>query len=134
MDAKAWRALRWLNDIHGGKGGAWFERMGPSITPPAPPVSVIGWAWAELTTLFVHHFAGIRPGIDRLTIRPRLIEGIPELTATAAVRGGRIELAVRRGEGGVAAKVNGHPVEVVNGEISVPFPANGSTTAIEFII
>jgi cellobiose phosphorylase len=84
--------------------------------------------------LFVHHFAGIRPGIDRLTIRPRLIEGVPGLTATAAVRQGRVELAVTRGEGGPKAKVNGKAVEVVNGEISVPFPASGATMTIEFII
>jgi hypothetical protein len=134
MDAKAWRALRWLNDIHGGKAGAWFERMGPSITPPAPPVSVIGWVWAELTMLFVHHIAGIRPGIDRLTVRPRLIDGVPGLTASTAVRGGRVELAVRRGGGPPTAKVNGKPAEVVNGEINVPYPASGATMTIEFII
>ncbi len=36
---RVWKALQWVAGIHGGRAGAWFERYGPSITPPAPPVS-----------------------------------------------------------------------------------------------
>jgi cellobiose phosphorylase len=122
-----------MSEIHGGKAGAWFERMGPSITPPAPPVSVIGWAWAELTTLFVHHLAGIRPGIDRLTIRPRLLDGMPGLSAAASVRGGRVELSVKRSAGGgPRASVNGREVRLEGGELHMRYPAPGSRAKIEF--
>jgi len=130
-DEKVWRALRWLGDIHGGKAGAWFERYGPSITPPAPPVCIIGWPWAEMSMLFVHHIAGIRPGIDRLVIRPRLIKGISTLRTTQTVRAADIELTVRTGAGKQRAAVNGKKVEMKDGKMEIPYPKPGVTEKIE---
>jgi hypothetical protein len=131
MDEKAWRALRWVYDIHGGKGGAWFERMGPSITPPAPPVCIVGWVWAELNLLFVQHFAGVRPEIDRLRIRPRLLKGMKGVRGEIRVRGAEINLIVRAGTGGEHAAVNGKPAELRDGELFLKYPKKGTRTKIE---
>ena len=129
-DEKVWRALRWLNDIHGGKAGAWFERYGPSITPPAPPVSVVGWTWAEISLLFIHHFAGFRPEMDRLVIRPKPVKGISTLRTTQTVRGADVELIVHTGTSTPGATVNGKPVAMKEGKIELPYPKKGSTTKI----
>ncbi len=125
-DEKVWRALRWLNDIHGGKAGAWFERYGPSITPPAPPVCVVGWTWAEISLLYIHHFAGFRPEIDRLIIRPKPLKGIATLHTTQTVRGAQVDLIVNTGTVTPGATVNGKPVAMKEGKIELPFPKKGS--------
>lgn len=127
---KVWRALRWLNEIHGGKSGGWFERYGPSITPPAPPVCVIGWTWAEVSLLYIHHFAGFRPEIDRLVIRPKLLKGITTLRTTQTVRGADIELIVRADAEEAGATVNGKTVAMKEGKIEIPYPKKGSTTKV----
>ncbi|MEW6510957.1 MAG: hypothetical protein AB1428_08380 [Bacteroidota bacterium] len=124
-DEKVWRALHWLNDMHGGKAGAWFERYGPSITPPAPPVCVVGWTWAEFVLLFVSHFAGIRPEIDRLVIRPKPLKAIAALHTTQNVRGATIELEVRRNGGPPGATVDGRPVAMKDGRIEMAYPGKG---------
>jgi GH15 family glucan-1,4-alpha-glucosidase len=129
-DEKVWRALRWLHDIHGGKAGAWFERYGPSITPPAPPVCIVGWTWAEFSLLFVHHFAGFRPETDRLVIRPRPLKGIATLRTTQTVRGATIDLTVRTGQPSPGATVNGKIVAMNEGRIEIPYPRKGSHTHI----
>lgn len=127
MDEKAWRAIRWVYEIHGGKGGAWFERMGPSITPPAPPVCVVGWVWAELNLLFLRHFAGLRPELDRLTVRPRLLKGMKGLKCNVRIRGAEISLAVRAGTGSQRATVNGKAAEMRDGLLALPYPKKGRT-------
>jgi len=131
---KFWRCLEWVGKIHGGKSGGWFERYGPSITPPAPPVCVIGWAWAEITSLVVHHLAGVRPGLDALTLRPRLPEGMDRLAATLRVRGVPVTLSVARTKGAPSARVNGTSVQPVAGAIEVPygsFVPGGATIEME---
>jgi hypothetical protein len=130
MDEKAWRALRWVYGIHGGKAGAWFERMGPSITPPAPPVCVVGWVWAELNLLFVRHFAGVRPEIDRLTIRPRLLKGMKGVRGEMNIRGAKIGVVVRAGTGTQRAAVNGKAVEMREGMVTLSYPKKGTRTNI----
>jgi len=127
---KFWRCLEWVGKIHGGRSGGWFERYGPSITPPAPPVCVIGWAWAEITSLVVHHVAGVRPGLAALTVRPRLPGGMKDLSATLRVRGSTVGLRVRRTASAPSALVNGMNVPVTAGTIEIPYTAlsRGATT------
>ena len=132
--AKFWRCLQWLGKIHGGRSGGWFERYGPSITPPAPPVCVIGWAWAEVTSLVVHHIAGVRPSLEGLTIRPRLPQGMDRLSASLQVRGAALRLEVRRGSGKALAAANGQSLEMHEGEVRVPYPARGTTLTMEITI
>lgn len=131
MDEKAWRAIRWVYGIHGGKGGAWFERMGPSITPPAPPVCVVGWVWAELNLLFLRHFAGLRPEVDRLTIRPRLLKGMNGVKSEVRIRGAEISLTVRPGTGSQRATVDGKTVEMREGMVTIPYPKKGTRAKID---
>jgi hypothetical protein len=118
---KFWQCVNWVRNIHGGLSGGWFERYGPSITPPAPPVCVIGWAWAEITSLLVHHIAGVRPGLDALTIRPRLPEGVDNLTGSFRIRGSAYTLRVRRTHGSGSALVNGRSIPVSKGVLHVPY-------------
>lgn len=129
-----WKVLRWLAEIHGGKSGAWFERYGPSITPPAPPVCWTGWTHAEVVLLVSYHLMGIRPGADRLAIRPKLLQGLDQLVHRFAVRGATFEVTVRRGTGAPSATVNGTTVPVENGAISLPYPAAGKTVVLQFTV
>jgi hypothetical protein len=95
-DAKVWRVLRWLAGSPGGAAGTWFENDGPRIAPPYPQVGIPPWTWAELITLYVHHLLGVRPDLDGVTIRPRLLEGLDSTEASLRFRGRRLDLSVRR--------------------------------------
>ena len=131
---KFWQCLNWVRTIHGGLSGGWFERYGPSITPPAPPVCVIGWTWAEITSLLVHHVAGVRPGLDRLTIRPRLPEGIDTLDGHFRIRGTACTLTVRRTHGEASARVNGRTLPVSKGALLLGYgdlPPGGAALEME---
>ncbi len=128
---KVWRVVHWLNTIHGGKSGGWFERYGPSITPPAPPVCVIGWTWAEIVTLVVRHLMGVRPGIRDLVITPHLLDGVNEMRGTPVVQGSPVDLTVRRAAKGAYAVVNGSRRETMNGSLRILLPAHGDRIAIE---
>ncbi len=123
---KVWRVLRWLRTIHGGRSGGWFERYGPSITPPAPPVCIVGWTYAEITALVVHHLLGFRPGIHDLTIRPRLLEGIDRMRQVFSLRGMQVRLTVERSAGKPSATVNGKTVALKDGVLTVPYPGKAA--------
>jgi hypothetical protein len=133
-DDKVWRILKWLGEIHGGTSGGWFERYAQSITPPMPPVNVVGWIWYEIIALCVHHIAGFRPELDRLVVRPRLLKGLDEIMTRQAVRGSTVELLIRRARGRSRAVVNGRDVQLVEGSLSLRYPKPGTTTRIEMEI
>jgi hypothetical protein len=120
-DSKVWRVLDWLHTIHGGASGSWFERYGPSITPPMPPVGVVGWIWYEIIGLWMHHVAGIRPEIDVLVVKPRLLSGLNDVSATALVRGTRIDLEVHRTSGISKATVDGKEFPMENGSLRITY-------------
>ncbi len=101
-DAVTRRVLDWLGRIPGGRAAAWFEFYGPRPVPPYPQVGVIPWTWAELVFLFVHHMLGVRPGGDALRLRPRLLRGLTRMDIDLPLRGGRLELAVRKARRGEA--------------------------------
>jgi hypothetical protein len=122
--AMAWRALNWLREIHGGESGWWFERYAPSITPPAPPVSVCGWIWPEILLLTVHNLMGVRPELKHLEIRPRLIDGIETITGRFQVRSSEATVTIRR-TGESLARINGEEIPLVDGTLSLPYPERG---------
>jgi GH15 family glucan-1,4-alpha-glucosidase len=137
-DEKVWRILRWLQETQGGRSGAWFENDGPRISPPYPQVGITPWTWAEIITLFVHHFLGFRPHGDGILIRPRLLAGLESMEASLRVRGRWIHLRVEaatpgqsrggrmlplRREGGRAAgPLEGIPLEFHPGGFRIPYP------------
>jgi hypothetical protein len=98
--AGARRVLEWLGRVPGSRSGAWFEFYGPRPVPPYPQVGIIPWTWAEMVFLFVHHMLGVRPAEGALRIRPRLLPGVERMEAVVPVRGGRLELSVRRARPG----------------------------------
>lgn len=98
--AKTRRVLDWLGRAPGSRAGSWFEFYGPRPVPPYPQVGIIPWTWAELIFLFVHHMLGVRPGGSALSLRPKLIPGVDRMDADLALRGGRLELEIRRARRG----------------------------------
>jgi hypothetical protein len=94
------RVLDWLGRLPGSRPAAWFEFYGPRPVPPYPQVGIIPWTWAELIFLIVHHLLGVRPGGDALRLRPKLLPGLDRMEADLPLRGGRLELEVRRARRG----------------------------------
>jgi hypothetical protein len=99
-DEETRRVLDWLARIPGSRAAAWFEFYGPRPVPPYPQVGIIPWTWAELIFLFIRHMLGVRPGQDALRLRPRLLEGLGRMEADLPLRGGRLEMAVRKARRG----------------------------------
>ena len=99
-DAAARRVLDWLGRVPGARAAAWVEFYGPRPVPPYPQVGIIPWTWAELVFLFVHHMLGVRPGAEALRLRPRLLRGLTRMEVDLPLRGGRLELAVRKARRG----------------------------------
>jgi cellobiose phosphorylase len=125
---KAWRVVEWLRGIHGGLSGGWFERYGQSITPPMPPVGVLGWTWYEMIALYVYHFAGFRPETDRIVFTPSLPAKLPQIVLTQTVREARLEVAIRRATKAPRALVDGKEVPFRGGRMEVGYPPAGSVS------
>lgn len=100
--SKTRRVLDWLGRIPGSRASSWFEFYGPRPVPPYPQVGIIPWTWAELIVLSVHHLLGVRPGDRVLSLQPKLIPGLDRMKADLLLRGGRLELEVRRARRGEA--------------------------------
>jgi hypothetical protein len=130
---RVWRVLEWLDRI-AGRSGSWFERCAQSITPPMPPVGVVGWTWYEILNLCSHHIAGLRPDVDALVVKPRLPDRIDTLSSSHLVRGAHVRVDVRRGSGGVHASLNGKDIPVAEGSVRIPYPARGSALRLEFTV
>ena len=128
---KIWRAIHWVTTIHGGKSGGWFERYGPSITPPAPPVCVIGWMWAEVTGLIVRHVFGVRPGLKELVVRPSFLEGVNQMKGRITLRGTEYEMALYRDRVEPYAVIDGKPAKLENGALTLPYPKDAKKVKIE---
>jgi GH15 family glucan-1,4-alpha-glucosidase len=127
--AKVWRALRWLAGVPGGRTGAWFEYYGPRPIPPLPPVAIIPWTWAEIVTLVVHHLLGVRPDPEGLTIRPRLLDGLNDVSARLRLNGRELRLRIRPTGGEPSALVQGRSLPLRDGALRTERP--GRDTAIE---
>jgi hypothetical protein len=130
---RVWRALNWVSGVHGGLSGAWFERYGPSITPPAPPVCVVGWTWAEIELFIVHHMLGFRPDLDGILIRPKLLTGVDHAASTFTIRGAMVEVEVQRGQA-AGAVVNGRSVALTDGSVRVPYPRAKAVTKVTITV
>jgi hypothetical protein len=128
-DERAWRAIDWVATIHGSKSGGWFERYAPSITPPAPPVSVVGWAWAEVVLMMVQHLMGFRPNLKNIVIRPRLIKGVDTLQSVFNVQGASFDVTVKRAAQ-PKAWINGKEITLEDGSLVLPHQKKGSRSAI----
>jgi len=114
-DEKVWRILRWLQETQGGRSGAWFENDGPRISPPYPQVGITPWTWAEIITLFVHHFLGFRPHSEGILIRPRLLAGLETMEASLRVRGRWVHLRIEATAPGQSPGGRVTPLDRVHG-------------------
>jgi hypothetical protein len=130
---RVWKSLRWIAEIHGGRSGGWFERYGPSITPPAPPVSVVGWAWGEVVLLMVQHLLGFKPDLDGILIQPQLLPGLDIVKNRFTIRNAEVDIEVARGAA-AEARVNGSTVSMSDGAISIAYPAKGTSTSVRIIV
>jgi hypothetical protein len=121
---KVSRALQWLAQIQGGAAGSWFEFYGPRPVPPCPQVGVIPWTWAELIIFFIHHLLGVRPNIDRLLIRPRLLPELKTVKANLRWGGYRLDLEIHRAKKPAerGALINGQQKLFQDGKLILPLP------------
>lgn len=126
---RVWKSLNWVAGIHGGKSGGWFERYGASITPPAPPVSTVGWVWAEIVVFVIHHLMGFQPELKEIVLQPRLLSGLDSLTTRFSVRGGAVDYTLERGEA-ARAVLNGREIPFTDGMARIPFPARGKVSTV----
>jgi len=122
--AKVSRALQWLSQIQGAAAGSWFEFYGPRPVPPCPQVGVIPWTWAELIIFFIHHLLGVRPKVDHLLIRPRLLPELKTIKSNLRWRSHRVDLEIHRAEkpGERGALVNGQQKSLQDGNLVLPLP------------
>ncbi len=95
-DPKVLRVLRWLANKPGGRAGTWWEFDGWKPSPPCPQSGITPWTWAEVVTLYVHHLLGVRPDDAGVTVRPLLLDGLDQMTASCTIRGHRLQLTIRR--------------------------------------
>ena len=130
---RVWRSLQWIEGVHGGLSGAWFERYGPSITPPAPPVCIVGWAWAEIELFMVHHMFGFRPDLDGIDIRPKLPSGVDVVSSRFTIRGARVEVEVRRGAS-ASATLNGKVAVMKDGAVRLPLPRTSAVARVQITV
>jgi hypothetical protein len=130
----AWRVLNWLYNIFGGRSGGWFERYGPSITPPAPPVCITGWTFAEITSLVVRHIMGVRPEIQSLVLRPRLISGIDGMKGRFRIHGADLIVSIARTTEKPYALLDGRRTPLEKGRLVVPYEKLKPLAAIEVYV
>ncbi len=121
-DAKVWRVLNWLGTVAGSLAGTHFEFYGPRPVPPCPQVGIVGWNWAENLMFFMFHLLGIRPGKDTLVIRPRLLSGMQNMTASIRIRNFRLHLSVMSSKGKKGYSINGEFTETEEKVIEIKMP------------
>lgn len=123
---KVMRILRWLETTQGGRAGAWFENDGPRISPPYPQLGFTPWTWAEMITLFVHHFLGVRPHSSGLTVRPWLPGEIKAMEANLEVRGHQLHLVLQHATSPETRRwiVEGEEQVWSGGRIDLPIPTD----------
>jgi len=130
------RVLEWLGRLPGSRAGTWFEFYGPRPVPPYPQVGIVPWVWAEMLFLFIHHILGVRPSEKTLRLRPRLLRGLKLVEASVRLRGGRLEMTVRkarrREKPGYRIEGRFHPYRKAG--IEIPLPADSQIIKIETIL
>jgi hypothetical protein len=134
-DRKVRRVLEWLGRLPGAKAGSWFEFYGPRPVPPYPQVGVVPWVWAEMLFLFIHHMLGARPMENALRLRPRLLQGLKWMDASLRLRGGRVDLLLRRaGRGERPGFIVGkRKLPFRKSGLELPLPVDGQTVQVEAI-
>jgi hypothetical protein len=123
-DEKVSRALRWLSQVQGGEAGSWFEFYGPRPVPPCPQAGIVPWTWGEIIIFFIHHLLGVRPEVDRLIIRPRLLPELKSVKSRLRVHEHWIDLEIRRADKASerSAIVNGQTVPLQDNRLILPLP------------
>ncbi len=93
---RAWRVLRWLDQVTGAPAGSWFEFYGPRSSPPYPQVGIIPWTWSEMLALLVEQVLGVRARAGGLTVRPALLPGLDYATGRMRYGSGTLDVKVSR--------------------------------------
>ncbi|MDE3056488.1 MAG: hypothetical protein KGJ59_00840 [Bacteroidota bacterium] len=131
-DEKVWRVMNWLLDVQGGKAGTWLEFYGHRSTPPLPPVGIVVWTWAEIVMFFIHHLLGVRPSPENISMHPRLLQGIPNISAKIPLHGHMLTLHIQRTTSESYARADKESFKLTNGALTVPLLARDRT--IEFYL
>lgn len=89
------RSLEWLNDIQGGKAGAWFEEL-PLNRSQVRFCGIVPWTSAEVTSFVVRHWLGVKISGDELIIRPNLYADTQNVSTDLRFRLGRLKIQIDR--------------------------------------
>ena len=93
---KVWRILHWLDSLPASRSGSWFEFYGIPHSPPFAQLGITPWTWSEILCLQIHHILGVRPLHQGLHIRPHLFPTLKRVEARIPVRGGWLQLRIKR--------------------------------------
>jgi hypothetical protein len=89
-----------------------------------------------MLALFVHHVLGIRLGERHVRIAPRLLPGLPHVSASIPIQDGRLEISIQCTSDVVAPIArtrygDGSVIETTGGDVAVPYGAK--TVRIDFV-
>ncbi len=124
------RSLEWLNNVQGGRAGAWFEEI-PSVRSLARTCGLVPWTSGEIALFCVRHYLGVRFDHRTLAIRPALYPGSPPVSANLRFRQQRLRLEID-GSGPIReALLEGRPlVPDKDGFLRLPRGFQGGTLVI----
>jgi len=131
--ARVWKVLDWLDRVPEAASGAWPEFYGEAHAPPFAQIGIPPWNWSEMLLLLVHHLLGIRPGLERLTIRPRPLPGLSRMSAEFPLRGRRMRIVVSAGRplNAPLFKLDGRAVSQTGAALVLPYPDGDFEITVE---
>lgn len=136
-DAGMWersrKTLEWLNQVQGGRAGAWFEEI-PCSRLIQSRCALIPWTSAEMAVFVVQHYLGIRFERGQVVIRPALYPGKGAVVADLRFRTGRLGLKVTSSGRARAARLDGKAVPIGDdGSIRLPAAFAGGNVEVECV-
>jgi hypothetical protein len=123
------RSLEWLNNVQGGRAGAWFEEI-PSVRSNIKGCGLVPWTSGEIALFVVRHYLGVRFEGDRLVLKPALYPGSPPVKADLRFRKARLRIEVEGAGPILRAKVDGVDMKP-EGDGALHLPADFASGLIQ---
>ncbi len=117
---KGMRVVDWLNNVHGGISGGWFEYYPKGH----PDVGLVGWNWAEVIRLVIDHIIGVKPELDNLVLRPKLAPELKAVKTQVRVREMDLNISMSTSAAITEARINGKEASLKGGQLVIPYRKN----------